>query len=382
MRRHPAPAGALAAVSLAVLALGCSGGAAPPAKPAVRVDGDTVVFDDPAAESATVRVAAVSRATDDHVDVTGRLVWDEDATVRVFSPVAGRVARIACDFGSPVEKGQLLAALSSPDFGQAQSDAARADADLRAAQRTFERVSQVFERGGASRKDRDQAEADLERARAEAERTRRRVELWSGVADRPGRVDQDLPLRSPVTGVAVERNLNPGQEVRPDSPTPLFVISDPHRLWVLLDVTERDLPDVRPGASLVVRSPAFPGRTFDGILDTLGAGLDPATRTVRARGKVRNPDAVLKAEMYVQVQVAKREEARRLLVPARAVLQEGDRRFVYVEEGRSRYRRTAVEVGPELEGTLPVVSGLGDGARIVVEGELLLESAWAEARGQ
>ena len=58
------------------------------------------------------------------------------------------------------------------------------------------------------------------------------------------------------------------------------------------------------------------------------------------------------------------------------------RRFVYVEEGRSRYRRTAVEVGPELEGTVPVVSGLGDGARIVVEGELLLESAWAEARGQ
>jgi cobalt-zinc-cadmium efflux system membrane fusion protein len=361
---------------------GCTRRADPAPKPAFRVEGDAVVFDDASAEAATVRVAAVSRATDDHADVTGRLVWDEDATVRVFPPVAGRVARIARDFGSPVVRGELLAELSSPDFGQTQSDAARADSDLRAAERTFERVSQVYERGGASRKDRDQAEADLERARAEAERTRRRLELWGGAADRPGRVDQDLLLRSPVAGVVVERNLNPGQEVRPDAANPLFVISDPHHLWVLLDVTERDLPDVVPGARIVVRSPAFPGRTFEGVLDTLGAGLDPATRTVRARGKVANPDRLLRAEMYVTVEVAKREEARRLLVPARAVLQDREQRFVFVEESKSRYRRTPVQVGPEREGTVPVVSGLPDAARIVVEGELLLEAAWAEAKGQ
>jgi cobalt-zinc-cadmium efflux system membrane fusion protein len=371
---------ALALLALAVA--GCSRRAALPDKPAFRVDGDTVVFDDASAQAATVRVAAVSRASDDHVDVTGRLVWDEDATARVFPPVAGRVARIARDFGSPVARGELLALLSSPDFGQAQSDAARSAADLRSAERTFERVSQVYERGGASRKDRDQAEADLERARAESERTRRRLELWGGEATATGRVDQDLPLRSPVAGVVVERNLNPGQEVRPDATTPLFVISDPHHLWVLLDVTERDLADVETGARLLVRSPAFPDRSFEGVLDTLGAGLDPATRTVRARGKVANPEDLLKGEMYVSAEIARKETARRLQVPARAVLQDHEQRFVFVEEGKGRYRRTPVQVGPEREGTVPVLSGLADGARIAVEGELLLEAAWAEVRTQ
>jgi len=380
MRRATAGPPALAATCLALSLAGCRGAAAPDPKPPYRVDGDAVVFSDPAAEASTVRVAPLSRASDDHVDVTGRLVWDEDATVRVFSPVAGRVTRIARDLGENVPRGALLADLSSPDFGQAQADAARAAADLRAAERGLERVSAVYERGGASRKDRDQAEADLDRARAEAERTRRRLELWGG--SRPGPVDQDLPLRSPVEGVVVERNLNPGQEVRPDAAAPLFVVSDPRRLWVLLDVTERDVPDVAPGTPLRLRTPAFDGRVFDGVLDTVGAGLDPATRTVKARGRVRNPDGLLRAEMYVSVEVVKKETSRRLLAPARAVMQDGDGRYVFVEESKGRYRRAAVTVGPEREGVVPVLSGLAEGARIVVEGVLLLESAWAEAHGR
>jgi cobalt-zinc-cadmium efflux system membrane fusion protein len=368
------------AAAIALVAAACSRRPAGPEPAPFRVDGDVVVFQDAAAQRATVRVAPLSLASDDHVDLTGRLVWDEDATARVFSPVAGRVARIALDFGSPVARGGLLAELSSPDFGQAQADATRADSDLRAASRTLERISQVFERGGAARKDRDQAEADLERARAEAERTRRRLELWSGGA--PGRIDQELPLRSPVAGVVVERNLNPGQEVRPDATVPLFVVSNPRRLWVVVDVTERDLGDLRPDAPLRIHTAAFPGRAFDGVLDTLGAGLDPTTRTVKARGKVANPDGVLRAEMYVTVEARKTEGARRVLAPAHAVMQDGDRRFVFVEDGPGRYRRALVAVGPEREGVVPVLSGLGDGSRIVVEGELLLESAWTEAHGR
>ena len=379
MKRTRRGTGAVAAGMILVLGA-CARRPDAGEKPPFRVDGDVVAFQDAAAEKATVRVAPLSLASDDHIDLTGRLVWDEDATVRVFSPVAGRVARILRDFGAPVTRGELLATLSSPDFGQAQADAARADSDLRAAVRTFERLSQVYERGGASRKDRDQAEADLERARAEAERTRRRLELWGGGA--PGRVDQDYPLRSPVQGVVVERNLNPGQEVRPDATTPLFVISNPRRLWVLLDVTERDLGDVEPGALLQIHTAAYPGRSFAGVLDTLGAGLDPATRTVKARGKLPNADQALRAEMYVTVGVQKRRSARRVLAPAHAVMQDGDARFVFVDDGGGRYRRLAVRVGAEREGVVPVLAGLGDGARIVVEGELLLESAWTEAHGR
>jgi cobalt-zinc-cadmium efflux system membrane fusion protein len=166
--------------------------------------------------------------------------------------------------------------------------------------------------------------------------------------------------------------------VRTDASAPLFVISDPRRLWIQLDVTEKDLPDVEPGARLVVRSPAYPDRTFEGTLDVVGANLDPATRTVRARGKVLNPEGRLKAEMYVTADVVKSEALRRLRVPARSVLEEAGRRFVFVEEKLGTYRRVEVEAGAEREGYVPVLGGLPDAARVVTEGSLLLESAWAE----
>ena len=180
----------------------------------------------------------------------------------------------------------------------------------------------------------------------------------------------------------VERNLNPGQEVRPDATTPLFVISDPRRLWILLDATEADLAALEPGAALRIRSAAFPDRRFAGVLETVGASLDPATRTVKVRGRVLNPDRLLRAEMYVTVEARRKAHSERLIAPARSVLQVGAQRFVFLAEGERRYRRTPVEVGVEREGAVPILSGVGDGARIVVEGQLLLESAWAEAHGQ
>lgn len=367
------------AVALAVLVAGCRAPGKAAEAPPYRVERDVVAFTDPAAQSAAVVVQPVALSEDDHVSVTGRLVWDEDATVRVFSPVSGRVARIAADLGTRVGPGSVLAILASPDFGQAQAEAARAEADLQAAERTIARVRLLYERGAAPRKDMEQAEAETARARAEAERTRARLRLWGG-RPQAATVDQSFPLTSPVRGMVVERNLNPGQEVRSDASTPLFAISDPHRLWALLDVTERDLPEVFPGSDLLIRTPAYPERSFPGSLDRLGAALDPATRTARARGRVRNPEGLLKAEMYVTVEILRPASSHRLVLPARAVIQDGGARYVFVEERPGRYRRVAVSVGPEREGAVPVLSGLADSARVVTQGSLLLEGAWAEVK--
>jgi cobalt-zinc-cadmium efflux system membrane fusion protein len=365
-----------------VLLAACSDGSKAPDSRPFTVEGDVVRFSDPSAEAATVQVESAGPGGDDRVAVTGRMVWDEDATVRVFPPVSGRVARIAADLGAWVKKGSVLATLASPDFGQAQAEAVRAAADLKAADRAIERVRLLFGRGASPRKDLDQAEADFERARAEAERTSRRLRLWGGDGAEPGRIDQDFPLRSPVAGQVVERNLNPGQELRSDTTTPLFVISDSRRLWVLLDITEKDLPDVAAGAPLAIRTPAYPERTFPGVLDLLGASLDPATRTVRARGKVRCPEGLLKAEMYVTVDLPRTSARRRLVLPVHAVIRQGDDRFVFLEEGPGRYRRTPIAAGPERDGSVPVLSGLAEGARVVTGGSLLLEAAWAEAKRQ
>jgi cobalt-zinc-cadmium efflux system membrane fusion protein len=350
--------------------------------PPVRA-GDTLTFAEGSPQLTAFTVEQVVGQRLSPRAVTGRLAWNEDATVRIFSPLAGRLVALKAPVGARVATGDLLAEISSPDFGQVQSDAARAATDLAAAERTRERTARLVERGAAPRKELDAAEAELARVRAEARRTTVRLARWGGQAAGEATRDPDqlYRLTSPIAGVVVERNANPGQEARPDATVPLFVVSEPRTLWLILDVTERDLASVKAGDHLALRTDAFPGRTFAGRLDLVGDALDPASRTVKARGSVDNAASLLKAEMYVTVELESRVAQAAPVIPARAVLTEDGKRFCFVAEGPATFRRVAVEVGVERDGKVPVVSGLRAGAGVVTDGSLLLASLFASGKG-
>ena len=236
--------------------------------------------------------------------LTGRVTWDEDRTVRVFSPFAGSVQAIYVKAGDRVSAGQVLASIASPDFGQTQADASRAASDFAVAQKNVERLRDLAANGVAAEKDLHAAEADFERARAELQRVNARKKLYGG----GDTVDQRYALRAPVAGVIVEKNINPGQELRPDQITsnapPLFVITDPARLWVQLDATERDLSFLHPGLPVTLRAPAYPGRTFDARIEAVSDFVDPSTRMIKVRASVANPERALKGEMFVSGEIA------------------------------------------------------------------------------
>lgn len=350
----------------------------PPAPAAPAAERDVVVLPPSSPQLLFVKTEPAEAGSEAPVLVTGRLAWDEDATCRVYPPVGGRVTRIAATQGARVAAGGLLATISAPDLGQAQADASRAESDLALAQKNRDRLALLAGRGAAPRKEFDAAEADLARARAEAERSRAKLARWGGSARS---VDQLFPLTSPLAGVVVEKGINPGQEVRPDAPAPLFTVTDPSRLWVLLDLPEKELGRAVRGASLTLRATAFPDRTFGGALELVGDALDPATRTVKARGRVPNPGRLLKAEMYVTVAVADPAPRAGVVVPARSVLTEGARHVTFVEEAPGRFRRVPVEVGIERDGRIFVREGLAPGRKVVTDGSLLVAALLAERSG-
>src|SRR5262249_30766548 len=119
-------------------------------------------------------------------------------------------------------------------------------------------------------------------------------------------------LCSPLSGTVVEKNITPGQQVRSDQMlanvpqfvNPLFVVTDPSRLWLFLDVNELDVTTLRPSQEVLIHTRAFPEKTFHGRLEIIGGGLDAATRTVKVRCHVDNSEKLLCAEMYVTVDVA------------------------------------------------------------------------------
>ena len=350
-----------------------------------RIQGDRIVMSNADGYAGSISVQSAAKGTRGNLHFNGRLTWDDDVTVRVFTPFAGRVMKILVETGRTVERKTPLALIASPDFGQAQADARRAETDFRLTERVVTRLRELYEHGAAPKKDLDTAEADMARARSERERTARRLEFYGGSTTN---VDQVYPLQSPLTGVVVEKNINPGQEVRPDQMlanapqffSPLFVITDPARLWVQLDVTESDLAHLKAAQPIVLRSQAWPDQTFRGRLEVVSESLDPTTRTVKVRGSVDNSKRLLKAEMFVTVALEAAEVAE-VTVPAKAVILRGDRHFVFREEQPGTYRRCEVKIGGEQSGNVIVRDGLQTGDRIVCEGSLLLEQVFQSVSG-
>ena len=355
--------------------------AAEAALPKIKIAGARVTFGAEGPQPSGLVVATVEAHATSAQRVTGRLVWDEEATVRIYSPVAGRVRESVAKLGERIEAGAALARLESPDFGQAQADFRKATADQLLAGRTLARVSELAEHGAVARKDVEAAENALANTQVEHQRATARLAPYGGAG--AGAVDGLFTLKSPLAGMVVEKNLNVGQELRSDlmlanAPQlllPQFVVSEPRRLWVLLDVTETDMALLKPGLKLRLTSRALPGRVFAGQLDVVGDSLEAATRTVRARGSVQNADLLLKAEMYVEVELeAESADPAAVAIAGSAVFSKDDHSYVFVEAAPGAYERREVHIGAESAGKILVRGGLEAGERVLVEGSLLLEA--------
>jgi membrane fusion protein, heavy metal efflux system len=366
----------LYAIGIASVLAGCGEKAEEVKDYKATVKGDVISFPAGAPQIARLVTEKVEPPSERELILPGRIVWDEDRTVRIFTPFAGRVDRILAKAGDRVTAGQPLAELASADFGQAQSDARRAEADFAVADAHAKRMRELNANGVASAKELQQAEADLSSKGAERERAVGRRRAYGGGEG----VDSRFVLKSPVAGTVVERNINPGQELRPDQPgAPLFVVSDPSKLWVMLDSGESDAREIKPGMELVIRSPQMPEDAFSGELVQLADFVDPTARTIKLRGTVPNPGRALRAEMFVNARM-KLPKGNEPVVAARAVYLEGVRRYVWARTGEGQYARRAVRVGPEVDSRMAVYSGLKEGDEVVVTGGLMLQQILSGAR--
>jgi len=315
-----------------------------------------------------LKLAPAAEPKEGQGEIAARLAWNEERTQRVRSAFAGQVNSILADLGQAVRPGQVLARLASAEFGAAQADAQRSEVNLQLAQQVMRRRQALFELDVIARKEVEEAQAEVLRARAEAERAQSRTRLY-GAADR---VDLDLGLRASIAGLIVERNISPGQEVRPDADAqPLFVISDPTSLWLNLEARETDLPFLRPGSTLQFEVTTFKGRRFPARVLVVGAQIDPQTRTVRVRALVDNAEGVLRSEMVATAYYPRREQGL-LEVPADAVFLREKQHAVFVSEQPGVYRMRSVEVAHLGAERVLLASGLTQGERVVVQNALLL----------
>ena len=362
-----------------LLIAGCGDTSTPEPVPQPKTEGSTVIFPEGSPQLKALHAETVPLRPAPARSVNGRIVWNEDRTVRVFSPFAGRVEKIEVQPGDRVGLGQALALIASPDFGQAQADARSAEGAFQLAEKNLARVRELVASGVSPEKDLNTAEADFSRAQAELARNRARSRLYgSGDA-----VNQRFMLKSPIAGTVVERNINPGQELRPDQNAQgapaLFVITDPRALWAVLDVQEEDLAHIRIGDVVQVRTPAYPAESFDAKVTVVSDFFDPVSRTIKIRTSLDNAQRKLKGEMFIVARLSGTAPPQ-ILVPSRAVFFSDGRHFAFTDEGNGRFLRREVKVGDTDRDLVHVRDGLTEGQRVVVDGVLALQQIVAPRR--
>jgi membrane fusion protein, copper/silver efflux system len=178
---------------------------------------------------------------------------------------------------------------------------------------------------------------------------------------------------APVTGVVMEKKAISGQMFKAGEE--LYRLADLTSIWVIADVAEQDIGQVRVGAPAKITFRAFPDQPFDGRVTFVLHELDARTRTGKVRIEVKNPEHCIKHEMYADVEIGAGEgDGKRLTVPVSAVIDSGNRQVVIVERGEGLFEPRSVKLGLRGDGFIEVREGLKAGDKVVVAATFLIDA--------
>jgi RND family efflux transporter MFP subunit len=191
---------------------------------------------------------------------------------------------------------------------------------------------------------------------------------------RAGRkVSSDIAIPAPMDGVVTARSLNLGQVVTAGQE--LFTVTDLSSVWIEGNLLEDHFASVTKGSRATITTPAYPGRTYRGVVDYIDPRVDPKTRTAKVRVVTENTDLALRLGMYMDL-LFTRTEAPSTTVPSQAIQLIGSSSVVYVPvDGQpGQFRQKTVGAASEVMAGRRVVEGLRSGERVVTEGSFLLRA--------
>jgi cobalt-zinc-cadmium efflux system membrane fusion protein len=382
-----------------------------------RAAHDPIPLSSEAAEKAGIKVAAARRQTvREYVRAPGTLAFDPDRFAQLSTRAPGPAWRVDRRVGDSVEKGDILFVVSSAELGKLKADLLQDLVQVEVRDKALKRLESVpasvpagklLDARAALREARirlladQQALANLglslrlddlrDMTDNEVARHLRLLGLPANIAP-PAEVDRLpanlLPLRAPFAGVVVKRNVVVGEVVTPDRPQ--FVLADPSRLWLMLDVRLEDVSQLKIGQEVTFHADST-GQKATGKLSWIAAEVDPKTRTVRARAELDNPGAKLNGSSGTasplrpatfgmgKVEV---RSTKAVVVPDGAVQWDGKAHCVFVRVDEKTYYPRLVRPGTTADGVTPLLpdSNVRAGEKVVTAGSHVLKSEMLKGR--
>jgi cobalt-zinc-cadmium efflux system membrane fusion protein len=341
---------------------------------------NTVVLSD--SQLQMINVGAVSEYTFPlQREAVGNIDFNEDMETQVFPPYQGRISQLFAKLGDNVAKGQLLFTIESPDLIQAESTLIGAAGVLDLTGKALERAKQLHDVQGIADKDLEQAISDQQTAEGALRAARDGVAVFGknpSDIDRMVKtrtIDPYLVVLSPVSGRVTARNAAPGVFVQPGNTPAPYSVADISRIWLNASVTESDMPLVKKGQVIRVAVMAFPDRTFEGRISTVGSTVDPQLHRGLVRAEIDDPKHELLPGMFAAFVIVTGDPVKAPAIPLDGVVREGDGSMtVWVTTDGHRFTQRTVRLGLQDGGYDQVIDGVTPGERVVVKGAIILDN--------
>jgi len=358
----------------------------------------------PAAAPRSAAVVAVTRGNlDSTLTVAGQ--FEAYQEVDLHAKVSGYIRWIKVDIGDRVRQGEVLADLEVPELqdqlegaqaevrhsqseiGRAQSEIVSAQADYTALHAAYTRLLQASQqRPGLI------AEQELDDARSKDQESKAQIEVAKaslnsmeqqlGISRADSHRVQTLAnyeqIISPFTGVVTMRYADTGSLIQAGTASdtqsmPVVRVAQSDLLRLRMPVPENDVPYIHVGGEVQIKVNAT-GRTFTGKIVRFSRALDTNTRTMLTEVDVPNPDLVLSPGMYAETTIQLQQKNDTLVLPAEAVVQNGDHTYVLVVDSTNHVERRNVTLGIETANQTEILSGLRAGERVIAAGQAEYQS--------
>ena len=206
---------------------------------------------------------------------------------------------------------------------------------------------------------------------------KKRLELWDVSENQikklkeTRRTSKELTIYSPVNGFITERNAFEGEQISQEDT--LYDIADLSVVWAIVEAYETDLPHIMLDQSAVINFPYENIKPITGKVTYIYPTVEETTRTIKIRIELNNPSFKLKPDMYVNA-VIETSIGKQIIIPARAVIESGKRKIVFVKSTEGKFIPKEINPGPEINNDRVIYSGINEGDEIVTDGNFLLDS--------
>ncbi|MGD0346933.1 MAG: efflux RND transporter periplasmic adaptor subunit [Terracidiphilus sp.] len=296
------------------------------------------------------------------MSVTGTVFPDISRTVPVISLASGRIVDIRARLGDAVRKGQLLLRVRSDDISGGFDAYRKAVSDELLARKQLDRAKLLYEHGAIAQQDLEVAQDTEDDAKTTLDTATEHLHLLgSDPTDPKGLVD----ITAPVSGVITDQEVAIGAAVQAYSTPNPFTISDLTTVWIVCDVYENDMANVRVGDPAEIKLNAYPDKVLKGTVSNIGSILDPNIRTAKVRIEVANPGEMMRPGMFASITLFGKGKQNYAAVPASAIVHLHDRDWVYIPAD-GKFKRVEVVSGEQLPDQMQVVlSGVQPGQQVV-----------------